>query len=80
MSNQTSSVDRARARVRRTVRKGPAYVFWASVFYAVFYTASVWYGSGGGADPALSSPFGLLWGVSMVVAIAGVARYLARSL
>jgi len=78
MSNQTSSSDRAKVRLRRARRAAPAYVFWASVCYAILYTGGVWYGSGGGQDPGFAFPFGWLWGLSLVVVLVGVARYLVR--
>jgi len=77
MSNQVSSLDRATARIRRAMRNALTYLFWGGVFYAIFYVAGVWYGSGGTQDPGFASPFGLLWGVSLLVVAAGVLRHLA---
>jgi len=73
MSNQRSPVDHAKIRLRRARRAAPAYLFWASVCYAMFYVAGVWYGSGGGQDPGFAFPFGWLWALSLVVVFVGVA-------
>jgi len=79
MSNQRSSFDRAKVRLGRAKRAVPTYVFWACVCYAIFYTAGVWYGSGGGQDPGFAFPFGWLWGLSLIVVAAGVLRYVGQS-